>query len=479
MLRIIVDFGTLEVFGRAISLRVYGYGLMMVLGFLSAIALARWRARRAGENPDAISQMGILALVGGVLGARLAYVLQHWGDQFANAANPLAEALDITGGGLIYYGGLLLASALVLAFLFYKRLPVRRFLDIVAPALMLGLAFGRMGCLLNGCCFGALCDDHWALAARFPMYPPPLVKLDGRESPYSRGLEGPSPVYQHQLERGWIAPDDLLLHQPIQQYYNRIEHKGHALLPQGELHAELHADQLASWDETKPSVLTRFEAAAGADGYLDRTEWDQALSAGQGLLHGSEHWTEATEFEAVADQRLDFEEFWSYVQWRRNWLLSQFDSDGDDSLTGDERDLANQRLQVDEISLARSARALAVKPAQVLGIVNALLLASVLAGFHRVRRREGQVFALLMILYPITRFVLEGVRDDNPHDLLRGVLTHNQYTSLAMVLAGVLLLAALTRVAASNGPVWAERLAAKAGRKPEIHGPQNSKKGLK
>ena len=55
MLRIIVDFGVLEIGGLSIPLRIYGYGLMLVLGFLTAILLAQWRARRSGEDPEAIT----------------------------------------------------------------------------------------------------------------------------------------------------------------------------------------------------------------------------------------------------------------------------------------------------------------------------------------------------------------------------------------------------------------------------------------
>jgi phosphatidylglycerol:prolipoprotein diacylglycerol transferase len=104
MRQILVDFGVLHLFGLSIPLRIYGYGLMMVLGFLSGIALAQWRARKSGESPDAIPALGILALIGGVVGARLAYVIQDW-REFSRAPNPLGAMLDVTSGGLIYFGG--------------------------------------------------------------------------------------------------------------------------------------------------------------------------------------------------------------------------------------------------------------------------------------------------------------------------------------------------------------------------------------
>src|ERR1035437_9645402 len=78
MRQIIVDFGTLHIGSWSLPLRIYGYGLMLVLGFLLAIALAQWRARRAGENPEILAHVGLLAVVGGILGARLAFVIQDW-----------------------------------------------------------------------------------------------------------------------------------------------------------------------------------------------------------------------------------------------------------------------------------------------------------------------------------------------------------------------------------------------------------------
>jgi phosphatidylglycerol:prolipoprotein diacylglycerol transferase len=170
MLQILVDFGTRYVLGLGIPLRIYGYGLMLVLGFLVAIYVGQWRARRLGENPEHLARIGLLSLVGGILGSRAAYIIQHWDTQFATADNPIGAVLNVTSGGLIYYGGVILGTVMVVAYLFLKRLPARRYLDIVAVPLMIGLAFGRMGCLLNGCCYGSLCDPHWALGMAFPMW---------------------------------------------------------------------------------------------------------------------------------------------------------------------------------------------------------------------------------------------------------------------------------------------------------------------
>ena len=490
MRQIIIDFGTLNVFGLSLSLRIYGYGLMMVLGFLSAISIARWRARRMGESPDVMTQIGILSLVGGVLGARLAYVIQHWETQFAR--NPsLGNILNISSGGLIYYGGLILASLTVIGFLLIKRLPIRRHLDIVAVSMMVGLAFGRAGCLLNGCCYGGPCGHDWALGAEFPAYSEPLVKLDGHENPYSQGQDGPSPVYHHQLRKraeaihragGVDTPAGLSSETPLDGRLTPPRQLVHALatdratIEEGgkeivipmlrmhaprELHGALTGDQVGALTRTEARTRELFDALAGADGQLGPDDWRRGLAGGDGLLTGSEHWDEAMSADQSRDSLLTFDEFQVYAAARREVLLALFDSSHDGALTGPEADEANTYLQMDQIALAERTAALPVKPAQALGIINALLLAGILSLFYRLRKREGEVFALLIVLYPITRFMLEAIRDDNPHNLLEGVLTHNQYTSLAMTAAGIALWVLLRRMPASCGPAWAQRLAAR------------------
>jgi phosphatidylglycerol:prolipoprotein diacylglycerol transferase len=341
MLRVIIDFGVLKIGSWSIPLRIHGYGLMMVLGFISAILLAQWRARRAGEDPEKIAVCGILALLGGIAGARIAYVIQHWSDEFAYVPHPIRAVLDISSGGLIYYGGVVMVILLVVGYLLTRKLPVRRYLDFMAISLMVGLAFGRVGCLLNGCCFGGLCSDGWPLGMRFPMYSKPLVRLSGGNGPYSP-TEDTTPAYAHQMHQGLVHPDAALLDAAGE------------LIPPGEF---------------------------------------------------------------------------------------------DDH----------------QVQVAEASYSLPVQPAQALGIANALIIAGVLWGFYRLRRREGQVFAAMLILYPITRFVLEDIRADNLHDLTAGLLTHNQYTSILTILIGVALLAVLHKLPASAGPAAAAREAALAG----------------
>jgi phosphatidylglycerol:prolipoprotein diacylglycerol transferase len=106
--------------------------------------------------------------------------------------------------------------------------------------------------------------------------------------------------------------------------------------------------------------------------------------------------------------------------------------------------------------VAQSTWSLPVHPAQAYGIINALVLAAVLSAIFRLRTREGQVFAWLLVLYPITRFMLEYIRDDNPNM----ALTPAQGKCLILTAAGLGVLWVLRRLPASCGPGWADRAAA-------------------
>lgn len=462
MRQIIFDFGRLSIMDWQFMLRIYGYGLMLVLGFLLSIGLAKWRARRMGEDTDAITYCGILSLVGGVAGARIAYIIQKW-PEFSNAPNPLVSMLDITSGGLIYYGGLILGALMVVTYLVVKHLPLRRYLDILAPSIMLGLAFGRMGCLLNGCCFGGVAAHDSPFAMTFPMYSQPLVKIDGRDNPFSQGTLSPSPPYQHQLDGGLIMPDERLLAQ-VGPATGRLHAPKY-------LHGPLANDQLAVVMGTREAAQPLFAAIADR-GRIGQPQWDKALGQGTGLLRGSEFWNEAVEFASFHQGgrgTMNFDDVWGYLQARRQWLIQKFDANEDGVLGANERQLANEYLQFDLIAIASAERSLPVKPSQALGVVNALLLAVLLIGFHRLRSREGQTFALVLVLYPITRFFEELIRDDNVHNIARLELTHNQYTSILMLVIGIIMLLVLRKLSPNAGPDLAGRRqlsAALSDRKP-------------
>jgi len=145
-----------------IHLTIKSYGLMMVIGFLSAVFIIRHLSRDITPNPQYITNAALYSLIAGVAGARLFYVIHYFG-QFKGR---LIEVFAIWEGGLELLGGVLLAISVIFFYLWYHKLPIRQYLDILAIGLMLALTFGRIGCFLNGCCFGEPTNLPWAV--RFP-----------------------------------------------------------------------------------------------------------------------------------------------------------------------------------------------------------------------------------------------------------------------------------------------------------------------
>jgi len=135
---------------------------MMMVGFLVCLYLLSRRGPALGLSSEKLFDIAIAALIGGVVGARIYYVFYAW-DYFA--AHPL-QFFRIDQGGLVFYGGVAGGTAGVLLFTFLKKLPIRRTADVFASLLPLGHAFGRVGCFLNGCCYGGV-TRSW-VGVRFP-----------------------------------------------------------------------------------------------------------------------------------------------------------------------------------------------------------------------------------------------------------------------------------------------------------------------
>ena len=147
-------------------LSVHWYGVLVAAGFFLGLWTASRRGRRDGIAPQTIMDLGPWLLGGALLGARTLYVVSYWREQFAD--KPWTEIFMIQHGGVVYYGGLIGASLTFIVYAWCRKLPLWPFADVLAPSISLGQAFGRIGCLMNGCCYGRHCDLPWAI--HFPDY---------------------------------------------------------------------------------------------------------------------------------------------------------------------------------------------------------------------------------------------------------------------------------------------------------------------
>ena len=141
------------------TVTVYWFGVFMALAFLAVITHWNWLARRTDRARGFGADLGFWLILAGVLGARLAYVLANAGEFLANPR----EILRIDHGGLIYYGGFIGGCLAAILFARARREPLWALADFAITGIPLGHAFGRIGCFLNGCCYGAQTHVPWAV----------------------------------------------------------------------------------------------------------------------------------------------------------------------------------------------------------------------------------------------------------------------------------------------------------------------------
>ena len=166
------------------SVPVFGYGCMLVVAFLAAIRTATWRLRFEGLGSEFVWDLAMWLFFSGILGARLFYVIQYRDEVFAGkqGLGYLWAAINLPDGGLTLFGGLILASVATIVFLYrychqHNQNPLY-VADILVPSVFLGIACGRIGCFLNGCCYGDRCNLFWAV--RFPKDSVPYRALQWR-----------------------------------------------------------------------------------------------------------------------------------------------------------------------------------------------------------------------------------------------------------------------------------------------------------
>jgi len=317
---------------------IRGYGVLLLVGITSGLALAMLRARQAGLNPELILSLAIWLVVCGVIGARLFHVVEYWDTKFAGRppVDTLLEILNVPEGGLVIYGALFGGAVGLVAFTRKHRLPLLSIADLVAPSLVVGLAFGRIGCLLNGCCYGGQTDLPWAVT--FPKVGSPLAAAKGGAPRYS-------PPYFDQAVHGEIHGFRLDADENGRLVVTRVEPNSRAAaagLKNDDAVTTINGRRVESMEDIKPAMLT-------------------ALESGKNLRLGL--------------------------------------------ATGKSVEIAAAPMP---------PRSRPVHPTQIYSAIDAGILGWLLWSFYPFRRRDGETIALLLTVHPITRFLLEIIRTDEP-----------------------------------------------------------------
>jgi phosphatidylglycerol:prolipoprotein diacylglycerol transferase len=155
------------------------FGLMFALGFVAAGLVIARRFREVGKPPDWAYEMAFAALVGGLIGSRLDFLIENWDDVSDDLLGNL-----FSGSGLVWYGGAIGGAIAVFLWAWWRGLLGLALLDLAAVPLALGYAIGRIGCQLSGDGdYGKAWDGPWAMS-----YPDGTVPTDEQVHP--------TPVYE-------------------------------------------------------------------------------------------------------------------------------------------------------------------------------------------------------------------------------------------------------------------------------------------
>ena len=141
------------------ALPIRSYGLLIAVAFMVGIWIARRRAANSPYDPDIIIDLSVIVILVSIVGARLAYVFVRW----YHYQDDLLGILRIWEGGLAQYGGMVAGALAGLWFFRRRGVDMWAGADLVAPSLAMGVTIGRIGCFLNGCCYGKICEHPWGV----------------------------------------------------------------------------------------------------------------------------------------------------------------------------------------------------------------------------------------------------------------------------------------------------------------------------
>jgi phosphatidylglycerol:prolipoprotein diacylglycerol transferase len=335
------------------------YPFVILVGIVLAMISARHRAKKVGADYDLIPTVFFIVMFVGLLGSRLFYVIHHWSDEFANSSHPLQKALRVSTGGAELYGGVILVLITLGVYFKLHRVSIRLYFDILAPAVMLALGFGRIGCFLYGCCFGGTCANPdgtpalaWAVSFPYGSFAH-FKHWDKKQLSVTDQL-----LFEHD---GRAEPlPAKLLELTERQYAKAVQHAGEIpLVTQGAQPTEKQ-----NWASQMKAIDESLRAAAGEDG--------------------------------------------AYV-----------------------------RL-IELRGLAGESRSLPLHPTQLYSAINAFLIAIFLGAVFKRRSRDGVVMGTFLIVYPLSRIVLEVIRVEPRHAL--GITASTAVSIALLALGGVMLL---------------------------------------
>lgn len=359
---------------------VKSYGVMLMVAFLTGIWMACRRADRSQANADTVLNIGFLSLICGVAGARIMFVWHYWDSRFANTPNPLAAVFDLRSGGLEFWGGpLLVIPVLILYLRRYAKVSVRWYLDITAPSLAWGLAVTRIGCFLNGCCWGAACVDHTDPAR------------ERAEIPWAVHFPYGSPAMVQQFKFGQLTiPKELIT----------VDRAGESTPFYAEYLKLAAADNGKTYTALNDRLTAARLAPARPEIAADPNKLARANEELQAATRALQQFTQSDPIGAVEQHARRF------------------------GLT------AAQLWEMAQHYHSKPAH-----PTQLYETISASIICLVLTLLFYYRERHGIVLGWFLMLYSISRILNESIRQDNPLDSMG--LTISQFISIGTFVTGL------------------------------------------
>jgi prolipoprotein diacylglyceryltransferase len=428
---------------------LFGYGMMLFITFLVTTWLAGRRARKEGMNPQHVQDLGIWIFAAGIIGARITFMIQY--------KVPIQDFFKIWEGGLVFYGsaiGGVVGYALAYWFIIRPHgLSTWKIADAVAPAVAIGLCLGRVGCLLNGCCYGNVACPNCP-AIHFPMSAPPRAELvqKGLQTAAGFAMAGqpdqPPATVQRVEPESPAAASGLKVGDVITRIETRLDGQaGEPFLPAG-----LRRYLVAKWPVHGPALENvALRLTVRREGKSVDSPWFNLPPAAKpGLLDFGFTTANCTVGEVnpdapayqsglrtgdlivrANDHPINFyEDLDSYLGQGEGWVLGQ----------------TKLRLAVAHAGSAAVAdlqeyepRTLGLHPTQVYESISMALLLWLLLAFSPFKGRDGMVMVLFLFGYAIHRFLNEMLRNDTEPVAFNMTLSQNG-SVLVFILALALML---------------------------------------
>lgn len=158
------------------KITIHGYGTMIAIGVLAAIAVAILRCKKKDINPEPVLDLVLIGLIGGFAGGKLLFIIvEILSDGWSNfIRNPKAY---LGGSGFVVYGGIICAVIIGVIYFKIKKTDFLTYWDMIMPSVSIAQGFGRIGCFLAGCCYGAVTDSPIGVVFPSGSLAPAGVKL--------------------------------------------------------------------------------------------------------------------------------------------------------------------------------------------------------------------------------------------------------------------------------------------------------------